>query len=234
MNDSIEISGKEFISFIDIIKSMKCDVFYYDASQRYIMGTDDSFFVLKSIYLVDDRYSYLMNIAGYTKDLAEFGKKINSFTDTSTIVYNSYGIFVIKGDYISDLDTVEYSSLDICLNPELYFREVGKIYGLYSKVKNITMTNQDTCFIPDLKSNERFKEILQLKSDEGIKTFIVNDKYIMTLYNNLLPINQADKVDLMIYDIYDDYRSKSFMVNFIITKKKKIVINVYLKFLHLK
>jgi hypothetical protein len=83
--------------------------------------------------------------------------------------------------------------------------------------------------LDDLKSNERFMEILSRKSADGEERFVINDKYILTVFSGLLPINKADKVYLEIYDV-DSY---SFISKFVINKGK-LILNKYIAYFFFK
>jgi hypothetical protein len=82
--------------------------------------------------------------------------------------------------------------------------------------------------IDDLKANEQFNEILAKKSSEGESLFRANNRYIITLYTGLLPVNKSDKIALEIYNV--DWRSfiSKFMIN-----KGKFIIFKYVSYIYL-
>jgi hypothetical protein len=69
-----------------------------------------------------------------------------------------------------------------------------------------------------------------MKTDEGVKYYIKDNQFIIPVFNNLIPVNKADKLDLNIYNVNDYY----FLVEYMIYKKKSLIVYVYLSCMHCK
>jgi len=80
-----------------------------------------------------------------------------------------------------------------------------------------------------LEKDTDFEEALSLKTAQGIRYIVKDKKYFIPIYNGLLPVVKADKIDLVIYDL----NTYSFLCKFIIHKKKKMSIELYLLCMHM-
>lgn len=99
---------------------------------------------------------------------------------------------------------VNSNDMDILKNFSFMYNH----YTIYN-----TMT--PTIHIDNLKEYNNFNELLTISSSEGMRFFWI-DKYPITYFNGLLPINKPDKVQV---DIYDNDQA-SFIVKYTIIKPK--------------
>lgn len=221
------LSKKAFNDFVDMVKIMKCDYFLYDSMQNHILGTDDGFFILKQIELEENIFYYLSDISGDTKDLVRFA----SFVTDQGVTYNLDGWFYLNdGLPPQSTNTIDLRSLVGGFVTPI----VIKFQDIFSRINGIYVHLPRRHLYQNLKSNEKFNELMQLRSDDGVKSFMVGDEFILSIYNNLLPINKPDTVVLEIAEITNGERITSFIAKFMIYKKKKIIVNVFLKYLYLK
>jgi len=187
------------VRLYDIMKSMKCDIYH----------------IYKNVIIGIDKFS----------------------TSLSEVICDTK----VEGSYEIDKDTMKLIA-DKCqeiikdekVNAEYYISRYSQknyrateLEMMYMNILSILSSK----IVPDLvvdsvKSNEEFMKILSNKSADGANFFKINDKYIMSIYSGLLPINKSDKVSLEIYNI-DEY---SYISKFIINKGK-FVINKFIKYL---
>lgn len=81
----------------------------------------------------------------------------------------------------------------------------------------IPITNTEpVVVIEDLKENEDFNEILNLRATDGAKKLIIDNKFLMYMHGAMHPVTKTDSISLKIY-LYD---SISFIAEFIVDKKK--------------
>lgn len=76
--------------------------------------------------------------------------------------------------------------------------------------------------------NDKIEQFFLLHKDDGCFYYIHDNKYFITLFSGLLPVNKADKVYLSIYPSND----KSFIAKFRVNKKKFDVF-IYLAYLYI-
>ena len=106
--------------------------------------------------------------------------------------------------------------------------KINKINKFINSCNNI----DSTVYIKEI-TNE-IQELYSLRKTDGCfyyNTSVNNNKYFMTLFYGLLPLNKADKVSLTIYDtgwIYND-----FVTHFVVDKKK-FKVNVILCYLKVR
>lgn len=81
----------------------------------------------------------------------------------------------------------------------------------------------------DISENENFLNTSKnIKAKDGARMFKLNEKYIMSNFSSLHPINKSDKVYLSLYP----YDNISYMSKFVIDKKK-YEIHEYIRYLYL-
>lgn len=101
----------------------------------------------------------------------------------------------------------------------------NKMMNNLNKINNIK-TNITPIIYNNIHENEYFLECISKKAVDGASKFII-DKYYLYIWNGLLNRNKSDKVDLL---IYDDFSSYTFLAEFIIYKKKNIVVHQYIEY----
>ena len=194
----MNISTDDLKKLLEYSKALKCDIIM--VKYGIIYGTDNNFVHLKIISDIQYNWSDMLF---YSRDLSEFMKRINDISDTEITYFD-----------ISTFIRMQYQYTDV-------FNDL--IHSAIRYIDNtISFSNED------LRKNDNFNEIMTMKAGDGIGLLKLSKRYILTLYNGLLPINKSDKVKVYIRDI-DDYR---YLANFTIIKKK-FSIDVYFMYLFL-
>lgn len=85
-----------------------------------------------------------------------------------------------------------------------------------------------TIMSPKQLINEEIQNVFALRKDDGCIYYKHNNKYMMTLFSGILPVNKGDKVYLTILP----NNITSFISKFEIVKKKFIV-NIYIAYLYM-
>lgn len=196
----MDINILEFL--FKVSKEVKSPLIYIKGNDLY--GTDEQFVYLKHTK-IDNMYG--INISFVSKDMNTFLKNV----DLNEIKFVSQNIL-----YSSFDNTLEINNMDMIMNIERMITSLSNITNSYNPL-----------LVENVRDIQDFENILAYKSADGIGIFRYNH-YVMTIYNNLLPIKKADKLDLVIYDL----NNRSFLSNFLI-KRKKQIIEVYIMYLHM-
>ena len=94
----------------------------------------------------------------------------------------------------------------------------NKIHYLISTISNYTSNSVLTVCESNIRQDDNFENITQYKASDGVMFYRTNG-YCIALYKALLNLNKNDKVDLKIYDRYDQF----FLTNLSIVKKECII-----------
>lgn len=200
------------VRLYDIMKATKCDRFHI--YKNMIIGTENVTTSLCQI-ICDTK------IDGYITD---DGRAVDSYEIDKEVLK------LISEKSQENLNNDKF-------NPEAYIAKYAirgyrltELEILYANMAN-DLQNRfvPDCRIDDLKSNAEFMSIMALKSGDGQSLFRANDRYILTIFTGLVPINKSDKASLELYDI-DGY---SFIAKFIINKGK-FTINKYVRYFHIQ
>lgn len=194
----------QFRELIEIGKLLKADIVYVFGNTIY--GTDSNFTYLKQMAF-DNVLG--INICYDQKLMNDF---IKLCTDT----------IVLEGNVL--LSNIER----FVVNNDVHIRN---IINLDKKINEIIITNTNTMNVDNVRDNQQFENAIALKSNQGIGLYKVSEKYILSIFKGLLPINKGDKVSLSIYDINDN----RFLTRFIVTKPKiKKIITVSVMYLKIR
>lgn len=169
-----------------------------------IYGTDSSFTYLKQV-----EYENTLGIS-----LCYVQHDMNNFIKASTldIVYEN-------GMLYSNVEQIDVT------NP-VYANNINNLFNAI----NMISTNPVVHHIDNIRGVEDFECGISLKSTQGIFMYKFNEEYILSIFKNLLPVNKKDAVSITIRDI-DNYR---FISRFIISKPKKVNIQVDIVYLKIK
>ncbi len=200
MNNKNYITILELKIIYELAKTLKCEII--KISNNCIYGTDCNFAHLKTIIDLD-KLDIDLDIIFYIKDLADLLKNNEFINDSQSI-------------YIFNHLQIHYEFLDS------FNKLIENVY-FYSIHIPTSYNNKD------LKSNEDFIKINEMKSADGIGLLKLSNDYILTMFTGMLPVNKNDKLELLIKDI-DEYR---YLTEFIIDKKK-FKINAYYMYLFLR
>lgn len=186
-------------STMKIAKSMKRPIVH--VSNNYMIGTDMEFCTLSII-------------------------EINSIIPRPfTTTINSWLNKTAKDRYAQDHPEIfftEYSCLDENLYINIWEEDTytKKIFELFSKVNNYLYRRIPIYHSEGFEKDGDFvQNVSKLKVSDGLKTYVIDNIFILTSFNKVHCINASDKVSLNIYDIDTD----SYLYEFIINKKKYIV-----------
>ena len=164
---------------------------------------------------------------------------IYGFDTTLTVVKKLNTLFNVR-----ECVVIKTSSLNTFVNsikdaqeesdiwiPYVYLEPVEMKYLIQDIILKVEYMSSNGRIVhsSNLKNNENFNKIMEMKTGDGSAVLVIDNIYPITLYNNLLPVNKSDKVELDILQLDET----SFLARFIITKKKNISIVVYIRYLFL-
>lgn len=187
---------------LKISKELKSDYVYINGNDIY--GVDDSFIYIK--YMQFDNI-YNINICFSVTSMATFLKNVclNEIKLVNpNLLYSSFD------------NTLEINNITMINRIEAMIININNL-----KMKQISVENQSVRGIPE------FEYVLESKSADGTGIFVY-DKYVMTIFKNLIPLKKSDSVLLTIHDIDE----KMFLSNFTV-QRRKLKIEVYIMYLHL-
>lgn len=199
--NSFEYTNR-FKEIIEYGKNLKSDIVFIQGNTIY--GADSGFNYLKSISFEND-----INLTIIYEQ-----KKMNDLmkVSTDTIVYK---------------DNIVQSGTDfLYVNIPTYY---SKFLGLIDRVDSLLRFNNTTLTVDNLRGQEEFENLINLKTSQGMGLFRVGE-YILTIFKNLIPVNKKDIVRLDIKDLYDG----RFLSTFTIIKPKNIIITVNILYLKIK
>lgn len=186
-----------------VSKEVKSPLVYIKGNDLY--GVDEQFVYLKHTK-IDNIYG--INIAFVSKDMNTFLKNV----DLNEIKFVGENIL-----YSSFDNTLEINNMDM----------INNIERMAMSIANMTSYCPTKLTVSNMRELEDFENIMTFKSADGIGIFRYQN-YVMTLYNNLIPMKKADKLELTIYDLNE----RSFLSNFSIVRKKSRI-EVYIMYLHM-
>lgn len=134
---------------------------------------------------------------------------------------------MLESEFI--LEPAEFNSLKIStMNGIMYFRELpfelknkmlaNKLYSVKQMIHNFPLG----CISREAEVTSKISELFSLKKDDGCIYYKHQDKYFMTLFSGLLPINKSDKVFI---SIFSGNTTTVFNAVFRVAKKK---FNIYI------
>lgn len=110
-----------------------------------------------------------------------------------------------------------YSKLDQGFDKQLLY----KITNCYESYINIMSNSPLVVDNPNLKENEEFSKLLDMKSGDKLQFFKVpgidiEKSYIIPVFNGFPNLNKSDTIGIKIYDMLDNH----LLIQMIINKKK--------------
>lgn len=199
------ISILQFDKLIEYMKMVRSDfITFYNG---IVIGYDKRLCTLKAVDARDAIVnSDFMFTVGYTA-ITDFRKTLLPMDE-----------IIFDGDRI-------YSTMSEC-SYELSSFSSKFIYDKYLELKN-NLDNYSNNF-GSLRGLDFIEKFLSSKSADGAIGIRIDDRHLMYIPSNILSVNKADDLLLSIYDSIGHFISK-----FTIVKKKKIFVDVYIKFLTL-
>lgn len=187
---------------LKVSKELKSEYVYITGNNIY--GVDNSFIYLK---YMEFENQYNMNICFSVSKMTKFLKEV-CLNEIKLVNHNLL--------YSSFDNTLEINNISL----------INKIESMIININNLK-TNEITIDCQNIRGIPQFEYILESKSADGTGIFTY-DKYVMTLFKNLIPLKKSDEVFLTIHDI----DSKMFLSNFTV-QRRKLKIEVYIMYLHL-
>ena len=182
---------------IKIAKSMKRAIVHI--SEHYMLGTDEDFCTLSTIEINSE---IPKAFTAYMNDIITSEAASKLAVKDSTVFLTEYTKIA---DYYYRFWNEEYLST--------------RIFDLFRKV-NFATTNKPVIYYAEsLDKDQDFMKCMKLKVSDGLVKYVIDDKYLITNFNKVQPINSTDKLSLRIYDV----DNISYLYEFMIDKKKYIV-----------
>lgn len=103
--------------------------------------------------------------------------------------------------YLSRVQSTIYGYKSLCLNGQGYVKKLNE---------------EDT--------QSMINEIKSMRADDGTKLYALSKAHIITIYAGMVPLNKADSLEVMLYDIPTDNK---FLVEYIVHKSKAEPIYIY-------
>lgn len=194
---------------LDLLKQLLGDVKvlkseYVTYQNSALIGTDMNVIYLKLTATSTD-YS-LYGIRGFNvKNMSVFAKECS---DNDILrLYGNTLVNTVNGHsvQISDIKTDE---------------------AIFLSANNLVSGNP--VYTVELTEDEIFNKIISGKTGDGA-TIIYVGGYPVSLYSTLLPINKGDKTTIEIYN--NGPTEPTYVAKFIIEKKKKQIVDVYVRYL---
>lgn len=200
-----KLSIGQFDKLIDYMKMVRSDfiTFYYGM----VIGYDKRLCVLKAVAV--DESIVERNFA---------------FTAAYTAVVAFRKTLLPMDEVIFDGDRI-YATMSECEYVPSGFT-VNGIYNKYLELKhNFDCSHTD---FGSLRGLDFIEEFLSAKAADGAVAIRVDDRHLMYIPSTALSVNKSDDLLLSIHD-----ENVFFISKFTIVKKKKINVEVYIKFLTL-
>lgn len=200
-----KISIGQFDKLIEYIKMVRSDFIAYYGG--IVIGYDSRLCTLKAVDAKENFiYPDLVFTASYTALIA-FRKDLLPMDEV-----------IFDGNRI-------YATMSECEYVPSNF-STREIYNKYLELKNYL--DYSSVNFGSLRGLDFIEEFLSSKAADGAIGVKIDERHKMYIPSNILSVNKSDDLLLSIYD-----RIGYFISRFIIVKKKKIFVEVYIKFLTL-
>ena len=203
------MKASELIYLNDAAKALKQKNFII--KNNTIVGADNTAFLIYTT--LDPCYFYpqefICNMQINSRELSAFVKDIQLMQDFK-FHSNMNGLEIYNGSKILNFINKQQTFDNIAIDTNIKF------------VKTI-QSNSDICNMciePEENVTEELSFLFALKKDSGCSNYVYKNKYYMTLFSGILPLNKSDKIYLSIYS----NNSVSFNALFRVEKKKFNVI----------
>lgn len=214
MNQMI-VKTSELIYLNEVSKALKQKDFQIIGNS--LIGIDN---IQNCIYYVEMDTNSFSNI--YLNKLIINTRELSAFIKT----------IMLESEFI--LEPAEYNSFKICtLNGIMYFRtRFNAIINPMLSDQRIYMAKYDINLryqlSKEVQINDEINALFSLKKNDGCIYYNHQNKYFITLFSGLLPINKSDKVYLTIYPNTPETFIAKFRIN-----KKKFNVYIYIAYLYI-
>lgn len=171
------------------------------------------------IKFVDLNNNLFYNLA--LKNAIINARNLSAFIKTITIEFEfeikqkNNGILYITSSTGTELEFIYDKNIEL-----IY---LNKAYSILNYCNNNLPT------VPEENVTDKLINLFSLHKEDGCLYYKHNNRYYITLFYGLLPLNKSDKILL---SIYYNYNSKTFITKFKVIKKH-FTINIYLNYLDL-
>lgn len=200
------MKASELIYLNEAAKALKQKNFII--KNNTIVGADNAAFLIYTT--LDPSYFYpqefIYNTQINSRELSAFVKDIQLMQDFK-FHSNMNGLGIYNGSKILNFVNKQQTFDNIAIDRNIKF------------VKTI-QNNSNMCVEPEENVTDEFNFLFALKKDSGCSNYVYKNKYYMTLFSGILPLNKSDKIYLSIYG----NNSISFNALFRVEKKKFNVI----------
>lgn len=193
---------------LKIAKSMKRP--YIFVNNNYIIGTDEDFFTLS---LIEIESQIPRPFAAEVNDILNQVKRDKSVNERPEYIY-------IYNKIADDVYINTWNEPEIRNKLLVLLQRTGEYIYKYPVSFSCTDMEKDVNFMTT---------VAKLKVENGLTSYILGNKYLMTSFNKVHAINASDKISINIYEI----DSISYICEFIIDKKKYKV-KEYIRYRYMK
>lgn len=215
INEEEKLFKEQFLDLIKVAKKIKKPFITFQ--DECLLGTDETCASLSTISYNTDKFNLFklpnyknLKLTFYINDLLSWLKSFD-IMDNHTLI-NSYGII--------DPRTILLSDTNYAFQINQMFQRV-QLYMNYVGMKTLVDY--------PIRKDEKFEDILKLKSSDGSKFYNLENRYMMSTFSSIHPVTKTDKMTVSIYELDG---GKTFLADFFI-KKKEEEIHEYIKYRNL-
>lgn len=186
---------KAFIEYVKVLKPENIfvyqgKVYSVDDSISYIRSLENVY-PLKMVSLVEQKLFRYSDLVSLFKELTEAN------LDLDIEVNDNYIFNILKVPIKKGYNTEIINSINNC----------------------IIFRNTPTAIYNNIQTDSKFLECVNVKSADGTKMFILDNKYVIGLFSGVVSMNKNDKVDIHIMDM-----GMTFIATFYVKKAKGVVV----------
>ena len=216
MNNIIgKITVEERLQINEAAKALKQKSFAI-FNCNVLVGLDNIDVCLKCVTMtivLNEKSQVLEGMQINTRELSAFIKSITFETELNIFVDDTNPFVYILAS----------NSFQITLNrTNINFEEKFLIISNEITTKGITCSSE--------LINDNISKLFDMHKADGCLYYVHHDKYYITMFPGMLPLNKSDEVFLEI--IGHEYES-SFIAHFEVLKKKKYKVNIFIRYLKL-
>lgn len=198
---------EQFLELIPFARQMKKQIITFQDGR--ILGTDETCTSLSIVYYDNEKYDLFktngfrgLSLTFVLNELVAY-LKVNDIRNSEYDI-NRFGIFQIYG--LEHLDN-QYKYAIEMMNMDMRCR-------YYMSESNHTIIDYN------LREDQKFSSILEMKKKDGSSIYNLNDRYLMSTFSTIHPVTKSDKITVNIYESID---KTSFLSRFLITKKNCLI-----------
>ena len=179
--------------------------------------------------LFDPRISQVRKIveAIITKSMFEWTKVLVTEANTLVIILCDTLLYQIPLKGITEAyqpvafiysDIYEFEDENVCINDEFLAANITNILNSYN---NMSISCPVVAQNSDLRSDEKFEELLSLTANEGLKYYRMtgvnpSNTFLIPMFSGFISLSKQDTIGMTVYDIHDGF----LLLRMNISKKK--------------